>query len=279
MAGMSGESGDQGTEQKKRSRDSLFRLVLTSGIAITVLATIFQMQGRAYRESYLAYFNLNSQQFPSSASDLLWLTLTGWSEVSIKFIPKVSEVYFDTLLKSGVWTFTGLLVFLWSYRIVKANPGFFKRIWNNVPRRPVKNGTLNFLWRRLKEMIAIFVATAAAYSVAPVVILFLCSFVLLGVVVLILPFDSLGKDHAVGFCSKPLNALNTVYFLDNSHIVGPAYEIECNKDNCAVISNRVVTVVPASQIDRVVKAAVTNYKISKQDEALKLTGFCPSQQS
>ena len=260
--------------QSVRPTASFGKIFLSSGITIAALAWMFQMQGRTYRESYLGYFNLDSRNFPLSASDHLWLTLLGWSELSIKMFSELGDAYITILTQHGPLVFAILLASYWTGKYLLSRPRALSKpaqsLKNKQPLRP-----LGWATTKAKEIAFAVGITVGGFWWAPAILLVGSFGFRLGFIVLFIPFDTLGKKAAVSFCSKDEKALSRVYFSGASSETEWAYLIECNTDFCAVMRDRKVSVIPAAQFKYIDVAPSYRSTTPAEKPQAQNSSFCP----
>jgi hypothetical protein len=234
-------------------KTSPLSVVVTSGLGIAVLGWIFQMQGRAYRTAELSFKGLDNVDFPLSAADLQWLTLIGWTEVSVRWFKNAWRLYVETLITPGLGVLAILLAAVWITKLwLRYGPSLTARIesrpsWLRVPSWPF----LPWVIMRAKETFAVSLAVLAAVSAAPAALWIAAFFVLFSIVIAILPFESAGKQKAYEECSKGLSSLDLMHLSDDySDIIAPR-KLLCSELQCAVISDNNIFVIPRTAVTRI----------------------------
>ena len=235
---------------KKRS-GSFFNVILTSGLMIAFVAWIFQMQGRSYRSAYLRYFGLDYNDFPVSTVDLQWLALHGWMRVSVRWLEGVWAAVLDVLLDTGITVFVILLLVLWAfllcwgYREVLKEV-FFRRLSSRIDSFPA---VVIWLGRRCKEVLIVAVGVIFACSAAPALLSIVLLASVLVVLLLIVPFESVGRDAAREVCAKGVQSLNRLHLSRESVVSGEVRGLECSNELCAVIHNGELWVISRDSVE------------------------------
>lgn len=239
------------TPPEKKS--SPLSIVLTSGLGIAVLGWVFQMQGRAYRTAELTFKGLDNVDFPLSVADLQWLTLIGWTEVSVRWFNNAWRVYLETLVTPGLAVLGILLVALWATKLwLRYGSALTSRIdsrpsWLRLPSWRF----LPWIFRRAKEIFAVSLAVLAAVSAAPAALWVAAFFVLFSIMTAILPFDAAGRQKAYEDCAKGLSSLDIVHLSDAYRDIVAPRKLLCSELQCAVISKHNVFVVPRTAVTRI----------------------------
>lgn len=260
----------------QKSKSSLLNVVLTSGLVIAVLGWLFQMQGRAYRTAYLDFYKLDYADFPLSTSELQWLTLVGWTEVSLLWFGNSWQVYLDMLRKSGLLVLVTLLAAFWIFQALRRYwpnlRNLFRRWYPKLPSSP--SHSYRWISTRLREVFAISASVLVAASVAPAA-LWVASFgLLLAVIVTLLPFETAGKLAAREACSKDLESLELVHLSDTYTDMSDVRKILCAEDRCAVISGNKPWTIPRSAIIKTeIILVTTNGNGATNGDGT--AGFCP----
>lgn len=255
-------------------KPSLLNVLLTSGLTIGVLAWLFQMQGRAYHTANLAYYGLDSADFPLSASDLQWLTLIGWTEVSLRWFRNSGDVYLDMLWKTGLPVLASLLAAYWAFRLIFR---FYPNLKNLLGRWRKKRSAsppkwYAWIWTRLKEVFAITMAVLVSASLAPALLWIASLIVLVTVVFTLIPFDYAGRAAAEERCTKGLEYLELLKLSDTYSDMKDPRKLICSDTQCAVISDGKLWTIPRSAI---LRSEIPHPATDKSGAAPgNSTGFC-----
>lgn len=261
------------TTQSER-KPSLLNVLLTSGLVIGVLGWLFHMQGRAYHTANLGYYGLDSADFPLATSDLQWLTLIGWTEVSLRWFRNSDEVYLDMLWKTGLPVLASLLAAYWIFRLIFR---FYPNLKNSLGRWRTKRSASSprwyaWIWTRLKEVFAITAAVLASASLAPALLWVASLTVLVTVVFTLIPFDYAGRSAAEERCAKGLESLELLSLSDAYSDMKDARKLMCSDKQCAVISEGKLWTIPRSAI---LRSEVPRPALDKSGAPpAKSVGFC-----
>lgn len=259
----------------RNRKPSLLNVVITSGLTIAVLGWLFQMQGRSYWTAYLNFYGFDPSDFPLSTPDLQWLTLIGWTDISIRWFKDSWSVYGQLLIHPGLTVFISLLFLLWSFNSLryfwpKIQPWIEQQL-ARVPR-PSSSVSQWFL-RRAKEAIALAIAVLASVSVLPALLWIAAFCLLLAVTTTLLPFDSAGKLAAQKNCSRDMESLSLVRLSDAYEGITSARRLLCSEAQCALISGERTFVVPRSSI-KATEPVPAGKRAAPDQSATPVKGFC-----
>ena len=259
----------------RNRKPSLLNVVITSGLTIAVLGWLFQMQGRAYWTAYLDFYGLDHSDFPLSIPDLQWLTLIGWTDISIRWVKDSWNIYGQLLIDPGLKVFISLVVLLWTLKSLRYFwPKIKPRIEQQLARVPRPSSSVSqWFLRRTKEVIAVAISVLASVSLLPAILWIAAFFLLLAVTTTLLPFDSAGRLAAQKNCSRDLQSLNLVRLSDAYEGITSAHRLLCSETQCAVISGDRTFVVPRSSI-KATELVPAGKREASDNSAAPVEGFC-----
>ncbi|WP_454257266.1 hypothetical protein [Pseudoxanthomonas mexicana] len=259
----------------RKHKPSLLNVVITSGLTIAVLGWLFHMQGRSYWTAYLGFYGFDHADFPLSTPDLQWLTLIGWTDISIRWVRDSWKIYVELLIEPGLKVFVSLLVLLWIFKSIRHFwPKIRPWIEQQLARAPRPYSSVSpWLMRRAKEILAVSAGVLASVSALPALLWVAAFCLLLAVTTTLLPFDSAGKLAAQRNCSRDLASLNVVRLSDPYDGITSAHRLLCSENHCALISGDRVFVVPRSSI-QATELVPAGKRTASDESAAAVEGFC-----
>jgi hypothetical protein len=251
-----------------------FRTIITSGIVLTAVAVILQLQGYAYRAGYFNHFGLDSGMFEISAGQLMWDVVLAWSEFTAKLLKGIWPAYLHLLKDDGFIIFVVSLATLWvagaclryGHRFPTPKSGRLRTFLDGVRRL---KGT--FLGKRFIEVVISAAMPFWVFGVAPLVAFAVTFAFAIGFVVLLYPFYQIGGAAAAKFCERPVAEIDKVWLASKEGAPRFGYLIACDDAKCAVAIDRSVQIVQNKNVAYIEIATQASQSVSAGKG-----GFCPA---
>ncbi|MNN00478.1 hypothetical protein D3C81_1130690 [compost metagenome] len=259
------------------------RFAVTSGIFLAIATAVLSLQGSLYRSAYLGTFGIDPLQFPIDSGGLELMIAHGWVGFSATVLENIGPGLYS-MARETWWVLllvaaTALSSPLWGPLFKKSPVGaasepagrldaLAERIRATLRRPPMT-------WPWYGRMLgAIFMWIAGPVTVALVLVM-IAVVALFGLMMVAVPFESVGERSALQFCAKDPGSIAWAEYQSaggGEPIQAPL--IECGGTYCAVIPERHVEVLLASRLIRVIPGAVID--ATKVDAARAGASFCPA---
>jgi hypothetical protein len=240
-------SDTDGTEHKddrRKSSTKPWKIAIPS----VVIVAAFYSQGRAYYEGYLDYLGISTSQFPLSTTDAYWEALMGWVVLVSKGVPAIWEAYPRYL--AAIWMLL-LAVILMNLPLWLADRyGLRERC-----RASLQAAQIGARLKKRHFGFAILAMTVWILSV-PVLLMGAMFIVALFIVVLVVPFYSLGHTGAQQYCETAASRVPVAHFAGeerpaaNGETSSEVRLLQCSSDFCALIREGKAFVIPREALNR-----------------------------
>lgn len=266
--------------EKATSTESMLRIAVTSGVALALFSFIFALQGMLYRNAYLSAFGLDSNQFPVEGGRLTVLVTFGWLEASSVVLERMGPAYFQIVQKSWLVLVVVALIMLmvpWAIRWIRARRANKTRENAQVPPGPSswKRGADLMQWPWYQRLVMAAVLWFAATALLPSLLVVGAFLVLLLVLPIGMPFESVGARKAQEFCDTDPSKMTMVSYRLPGEAVSDEWGvmIECGADYCAVINRKSIEVIRAEHVSRILPGRTSNK--ARYEVPILTPAFCP----
>ncbi len=232
----------QGSDEFRKINPRLTLLLGTIGSILMAVATpFFYLNGKAYHDGYISYFNLDSSMFSLDVSATFVASLMGWMNVSVLSVAGIMKFVGSNLLLVGVGYVVSVAGFgALNYLLKK----YQKKNIRGSEGRDAKRSGPYFFDELFKASLLFFVPGYVVFAL----MLFIACAILISVV----PFVHVGQLEAAKDLQKEFASSPVVRVADYRGSVGEYRLMLCSVSFCALYRQGEVVTIPQSAINMAV---------------------------